>query len=235
MIEKFNQLTLDILLKDYATLDNFIVGSNLQLFTDISGLAERKEAFFIYYWGNAGVGKTHLLNALCRDFAERKLTAAFLPLDEHQTLAPEIIDEYSQLDLVAIDNLEQIAGDTVWEEKIFHCFNQIILNGKKMVITSCIAPQFLSLNMQDLKSRLLSGLAFNLKELTDSDKIQALQLRAKLRGFELNENVASFLLNRCSRRTSELFAILDKLDQASLVAHRRLTIPFVKDILGQNL
>ncbi len=62
-------------------------------------------------------------------------------------------------------------------------------------------------------------------------KILALQLRAKLRGFELPEDVGRFVLKRLDREMQTLFKTLDELDRASIVAQRKLTIPFVKDIL----
>jgi len=66
----------------------------------------------------------------------------------------------------------------------------------------------------------------------DEEKIVGLKLRAKLRGLELNDAVAHFLLNHYERNPKNLFAVLERLDKAALVAQRRLTIPFVKDILN---
>ena len=56
-------------------------------------------------------------------------------------------------------------------------------------------------------------------------------MRAKLRGFELSKEVGRFILKRLDRQMRTLFDMLDRLDHASIVAQRKLTIPFVKDIL----
>ncbi len=66
----------------------------------------------------------------------------------------------------------------------------------------------------------------------DEEKLLALQLRGKLRGFELPEDVGRFLLKRLDREMRTLFMTLDQLDRASITAQRKLTIPFVKEILG---
>ena len=70
-----------------------------------------------------------------------------------------------------------------------------------------------------------------LQALDDSQRLQALQLRAKGRGFDLPDDTGQFLMRRVARDMTALFNLLDKLDEASLSAQRRLTIPFVKTIL----
>ncbi len=77
----------------------------------------------------------------------------------------------------------------------------------------------------------LGGRSHKLQPLSDEDKLQALQLRARLRGFELPEDVGRFLLKRLDREMRTLFMTLDQLDRASITAQRKLTIPFVKEIL----
>ena len=69
-------------------------------------------------------------------------------------------------------------------------------------------------------------------ELKDEDKINTLQEHAKKRGLELSKSVGHYILNRCARNMHDLQTVLDRLDHASLVAQRKLTIPFVKDVLG---
>lgn len=71
-------------------------------------------------------------------------------------------------------------------------------------------------------------MSFHLDELDDEGKLSALQLRAELRGFKLPIDVGRFLLNRLSRDMRTLLATLNRLDNASFRAKRKLTIPFVK-------
>jgi DnaA family protein len=231
-MNKIKQLSLNLCLKDNATINNFFVGANKQLFDILSNLYANQEASFIYLWGKEGAGKSHLLNALCQLFGEHNKITAYLPLEEIQQLKPQILEEMENLDLFCIDDLDLLAGNLAWEEKLFHCFNKIIEGSKKIVITANIAPHFLSMTLPDLKSRLTGGLIFELKSLTDSEKVESLKQRAKLRGLDLNDQVANFLLHHYTRNTKNLFAILEKLDKEALAAQRKITIPFVKDILG---
>ncbi|MER2890704.1 DnaA inactivator Hda, partial [Escherichia coli] len=101
----------------------------------------------------------------------------------------------------------------------------------RLLITGDRPPRQLNLGLPDLASRLDWGQIYKLQPLSDEDKLQALQLRAKQRGFELPEDVGRFLLKRLDREMRTLFDTLDQLDRASITAQRKLTIPFVKDIL----
>ena len=70
-----------------------------------------------------------------------------------------------------------------------------------------------------------------LRGLDDQGKAEALRLQARQRGMDMPEEVAGYLLRRSPRDMTALFALLDMLDQASLAAQRKLTVPFVKEVL----
>jgi len=143
-----------------------------------------------------------------------------------------VLDGMEQLALICIDNIECVAGDEPWEMAIFDLYNRILETGRtKLLITGDRPPRQLNLKLPDLASRLDWGQIYRLQPLSDEDKLQALQLRSRLRGFELPEDVGRFLLKRLDREMRTLFITLDKLDRASISAQRKLTIPFVKETL----
>lgn len=230
-MNKFKQLALNLCLKDTTTFANFFVGTNKQLIDILVNLYQNNNIHFIYIWGNPGSGKSHLLSALCQIFSENALGATYLPLEEIKNINPRIFEGLESLDLLCIDDLNLLAGNSAWEEQLFHCFNKIMESDKKIIITANTAPQNLHLNLADLKSRMASGLTFELHELTDIEKIASLKLRAKLRGLDLNDPAAQFLLHHYARDTKNLFTMLDRLDKAALAAQRKLTIPFIKSVL----
>jgi DnaA-homolog protein len=230
-MNQLRQLALNLCLKDAATFANFFVGTNKQLINILKNLHKDNSPSFIYLWGNHGIGKSHLLSALCQSFSEHGLVAAYLPLEDAKQLDPQIFEDLEKLDLLCIDDLDLIAGNRLWEENVFHCFNKIIEYRKRIVITANAAPLALPLVLPDLKSRMSGGLVFEAHALSDEEKIAGLILRAKLRGLELTETVAQFLLYHYPRDTKSLFATLDQLDKAALTAQRKLTIPFVKNVL----
>lgn len=135
--------------------------------------------------------------------------------------------------MVCLDNIEQIAGDMRWEESIFDLFNKLTeKQSGKLLITATLPPKQAGFQLPDLVSRLEWGQVCQLKELNDEQKIAALQLRAMLRGFDLPTDVGAFLLKRVARDMRTLCILLEQLDTATIVEQRKLTIPFIKSVLG---
>jgi len=128
--------------------------------------------------------------------------------------------------------MDAIAGQGQWEEAVFHLYNQIREQGGGLVVSSHSAPAHLQLCLPDLRSRLGWGLMYQLKSLDDRQRLQALQLRAQQRGCEMPDETGRYLMRRLPRDMPVLFDLLDQLDEASLVAQRKLTVPFVKSVLG---
>ena len=104
--------------------------------------------------------------------------------------------------------------------------------GTQLIIAGHMGAQQLTIQLPDLHSRLQSGLLFQLFELSDEDKLSALQLRARQRGFDLPDAVGEFILLRAQRSLSALMQILDELDHSSMQQQRKLTVPLVKSTLG---
>jgi DnaA family protein len=100
-----------------------------------------------------------------------------------------------------------------------------------MVVAANAAPAAIGIALPDLLSRLGWGPVFQLHPLADSEKSEALRMRARQRGMELSAEVADYLLNHASREMHDLFTLLDRLDEGSLAAQRKLTIPFVRTFI----
>ncbi|VAW89144.1 DnaA inactivator Hda (shorter homolog of DnaA) [hydrothermal vent metagenome] len=226
-----DQLTLGVQLKDNASFANFYPGDNQEALQGLMALARQQEPGFLFLWGGEGTGKSHLLQALCHEVGSAGDPVAYLPLGETPAIAPAILSGLESMSLVCLDDLHSVAGNAAWEEALFHLYNRIQQQGGRLVITANAAPSLLGIGLADLASRLTHALIYHLQCLNDVQKGYALQQRATFRGFALPEEVLAYLLKRCSREMSELFDLFDRLDQASLTAKRRLTIPFVRDFL----
>jgi DnaA family protein len=216
------QLTLSLKLRDDATFANFFVGENGPL---LECLRDPQVPFF-YLWGAKGVGKTHVLQASCH-----LARSMYLSLAERDILPMNIFDGFENLHLLCLDDIEAAMGDAAWEEALFHCYNRARDNHVKVIVASSRPPKLLACGLPDLQSRLLSGVSFEMKALSDADLLSALLMRAKNRGIFLGEDVAQFLLRHYPRNMQDLYNILNKLDNASLEAKRKITIPFVKQVL----
>lgn len=226
------QLPLNIQLRDDATLDSFYPGDNLEVLNSVSQMAMGEGEQFLYLFGKIGVGRSHLLQAACHHAVSINLSAMYIPLSDLSTLSPLMLQGLEKRALLCMDDIDLIAGNELWEEGLFHLFNRMHSVGTRFMVSASMAPAHIPIVLPDLKSRLAWGLSAQLHPLNDEQKLEALQLRAKCRGLTLHASVGQFLLSRCSRNMTELFASLAQLDRASLAEQRRLTIPFVKHVLG---
>lgn len=227
-----DQLPLNMQLRDDATLTSFYPADNIQVLNAVTDMAHGRGETFLFLWGHIGSGRTHLLQAACHAAVENNLGAVYVPLQEMLTLSPDILQGIENIALVCIDDIHCVLGKREWEEALFHLFNKIRTNQGRLMIAAEASPKNLSIQLADLKSRLSWGLTFQVHSLNDEQKLSALQLRSYYRGLQLDKLVGRFLLSRCPRNMSELFNTLEQLDRASLTEQRRLTIPFVKHVLG---
>jgi DnaA family protein len=226
------QLALDIGLRDDATFNSYCKVNNEMAYACVVSMAQGQGEQFTYLWGKAGVGKTHLLQAACHLASDNELPSVYLPLDSVAvTVDIDKLQGLENINLICLDNVQAIATKSKWEEELFHLFNNIKAKQHKLLITADKPPTQLNLNLSDLKSRLSWGVVYQLHDLEDEAKLMVLQSRAKSRGLELDHAVGRFLLRRCSRNMAYLFTMLEHLDKASLAQQRKLTVPFVKQIL----
>ncbi len=226
------QLPLGIKLPDSSSFENYFPAENLAVVEALQHSVLENGEQFIFLWGAAGVGKTHLLQASCRAVSDQEGAASYLPLAHVRELEPAVLEGLEEMSLVCIDDLDAIVGDDKWEQALFHLYNRLRDSHTHLVMTANTNPNTLDIQLPDLQSRLNWGLTMQLQGLDDDSKLGALQLRASHRGFELPQAVGRYLLKHIPRDMPSLFGMLDQLDEASLAEQRKLTIPFVKKVAG---
>jgi DnaA-homolog protein len=233
---KPQQLSLSVNLNDDATFSNFyapVNTHNASVLDAVSKQIETANEPFIYLWGARGCGLTHLLQAACHRAQTLKKSFQYLPLHDLIGYAPDdLLFELEQLDFVCLDGLDDVVVCADWQLALFHLYNRLRDAGKLLLVTANLSPHQLPVSLPDLASRLHWGTTFQVHSLQDEEKRQALQLRARARGLDLNDEVAHFIIQRLPRDMNQLFSQLNRLDRASLDQQRKLTIPFVKQVLG---
>jgi DnaA family protein len=227
-----SQLLLNIKLPDGATFDSFVGDQGVPEVLRQQLQGNDPNLWYIYLWGKPGSGCSHLLQAACHEGRSKDLACVYISLSQSDTLSAELLHDLANQDLICLDDLGCIAGKNQWEEAVFDLFNQARTSRTRLIVGNTRPPGELMLGLADLKSRLTSGLVFHLQELSDTQKLTALTLRASNRGMNLEPEVARFILTRLDRGIDHLFAALDQLDQASLHQQRKLTINFAKEVLG---
>ena len=220
------QLPLAVSLPVAETFATWVSGGN----ANAVAMLRHTEQTLVYLWGSAGVGKSHLLHAVCAEYQQ----VIYLPLaDLAGVVAPQCLQGLEQYDWVCLDDIDAVLHDPDWCLELFSLFNRIHDGGRgKLVVTAKQSPVQLSVHLADLKSRLQWGLTLHIQALDDQQKAQAIQLRAAAMGLSLSAETAQFMVQRLHRDLASLIAALERLDRASIAAKRALTTPFVKAVLG---
>ncbi|HKM38189.1 MAG TPA: DnaA regulatory inactivator Hda [Thiopseudomonas sp.] len=232
---KPTQLSLGMRLRDDATFANYYPGANAVTLGYVEHACETEDQWMdslLYIWGTAGSGRSHLLQAACLRVEELGGRALYLPLADLEKYGTQLLDNVEFCDLVCLDDIQAVLGQPHWEEALFHAFNRLRDAGKQLLIAADASPRKLPIKLPDLQSRLSLALVFQLHELSDDEKLRALQLRASRRGLRLSDDVGRYMLARSVRSMTVLFDTLEQLDTASFQAQRKLTIPFLKEALG---
>ncbi|MGB0721422.1 MAG: DnaA regulatory inactivator Hda [Gammaproteobacteria bacterium] len=224
------QIPLPVSLPESRSFSNYLPGPNAEVVEHLRTLSGRG-AGLAYLWGEEGCGRSHLLQAACRRAGDLGASAYF-PLEELAVHGPAVIDGLDPSVSLFIDDLDAVAGDRAWESALFGLYNRARDADGLLIFSATVAPRGLGLILPDLESRLAWDLVLHLEHLDDEQCVQALRGRAGARGMRMDEATARFLLRTGPRDAHSLFAVLDHLDLASLSAQRRLTIPFLKSVLG---
>lgn len=224
------QLILGVQLKERATFASFLTARNVELVAHLRSVAATTPAGATWIAGPHAAGKSHLLQAVCAAVGAQQ-RAAYLPLESLLPFGPASLDGADMLDVACYDDVQTVAGLPDWEERLFSLWQRSLERGSTLVFAARENPAHVDFGLPDLKSRLASSAVFAVRELNDEEQLEALYLRAHLRGFELPPETAKYLQRRFPRDMRNLCEILDTLDDAAFAAQRRITVPFIRDVV----
>ena len=226
------QLALPVRLRDWVRFATFVPGRDAAA---VSALSDDRPTAprVLWLWGKPGTGKTHLLQSACAAAGASGATAAYFDLNEG--IDAGRLEGCESLPLVCLDSLERVADDAAWNAAVFRLHTLMHDQGGRLVVATRAAPASVAFQLPDLRSRLLAASVWQLHELDEPEQVRALQIRAARRGLELADEAALFLVRRLPRDMHSLCGVLDRLDAASLVAQRRLTVPFLREALARRV
>ncbi len=217
------QLPLPFALPERHTFERFIGAANAELIDRLKRPVERFECLWLF--GEPGVGKTHLLQAACHHLPR----SAYVPTNV--AVADATLDGYRRFAFVGIDDIAVWLGARNAELAVIGLYNALAEAGSRLVVAAAKSPRDMRFALPDLASRLRAAACYRLAPLGDGDKVALIERAAAERGLRLGPEVVQFLLSRASRDPRDLLGIVDRLDRSSLAAGRRVTVPFVKEVL----
>lgn len=229
-MSRFEQLLLNLRPRADARLTDFAGPSNAPVQAAAQGLLG-EEGGLLYLYGETGAGRSHLLAALCVEAEQLGMAAVLLPFGELAVLSPEVLDGLDGQDLIACDDVDAVAGLADWEEGLFHLFNRSRGAGARLVFTAAMPPARVAFTLPDLVSRLSLAPCWELGLPDDASRLALLEMAARRRGLFMEPAVLAWLVRRGPRLPGQLLALLETADRQSLSAGRRLTMPFLSQIL----
>jgi len=223
-------LPLALALADYASFDTFVGGANATAVEHVRSLAQGG-GDTVWLFGGEGVGKSHLLQAACRAATAAGRRAMYVALP---AASPAILADLERVDLLAVDDVHAVAGALEWERALFVVLNAYSSRNGALLLAATAPAAQCAFQLPDLQSRGAGAVTYRLAPLDDAERASALRLHAAARGLTLDAAAADCLLKRVARDMTALTSWLTRLDRASLTAQRRLTIPFIRELVSRS-
>lgn len=221
------QLLLPVQVRAQFTFANFFGAENAELVARLraiaAAVASTTERARIWIIGANGAGKSHLLNAIA--------SAAQAPLLAPHAASPAQLRALIPTALIALEDIQRVAGDPDWEATLLQTCNE---QTGGVVFASTRHPADAGFLLADLRSRLAACEIYRLSPVNEAELRTLLMTRAASLGLVLPEEVIDYLMVRLPRDAASQVAVFDVLDLASWRAQRRLTVPFVRSVLGAD-
>ena len=224
------QFPLDLRWPPHQRLDAFWPGGNVPALQGVSDIVDG-ETGWLYLHGASGTGKSHLLIGACRAVLEAGRPARYVSLSQIPDRRAEAIAAIAGDGLLAVDDVQAIAGDADAERALFDLYNRAQATDARLLVAAIASPSELGITLPDLVSRLSACTQCALHPLDDAGRRAMLRLLAGRVGLRLDDEVLDWWFARQPRDPASLVALLQRIDRAALAAQRRVTIPFLRELL----
>jgi len=230
------------------TFANFVVGSGNEFCHAAShAVADNPGEIYnpLYLYGGVGLGKTHLINAVANCLIDRGITKIAYRTGERFTneliqairngTSEQFRNQYRQVDVLIIDDIQFIAGKEKTQEEFFHTFNALYEVKKQIILTSDRSPRELTNLMERLRSRFNWGLVADIQAPDLETRLAILSSKAELAGVTLDKDVGHLLAARITNNVRELEGALTRLTAHSTLTGRVIDLPFARHVLRDLL
>ncbi len=231
------QIPLPLYLPQHLRFENFeVTPRSVEIVQALKSFAEGSSPASghparLFIAGEGGSGKSHLSVAVLRTAGGLGFDAALIPLRLWMDRPPGMIQGMERADLICIEDIDAIAGISRWEESLVFLIEASMRRKARLLVSARKQPAHIPFGLADLRSRLNASTVYRLPALDDEGRARALRRHAMDRGIDISDEIIAYLFARYRRDMPSLMALLERLDRRSLGARRRLTVPFVRQIL----
>lgn len=228
------------------TFENFVVGNNNRfVYTVALAVAESPAEVYnpLFIYGGTGLGKTHLLHAI-GNYMNELYPNLKVKYVTGETFMNELINSmgakddnrvfrnnYRNLDVLMVDDIQFIAGKMATQEEFFHTFNALHNMGKQIILTSDKPPTDIEKLEERLISRFAWGLIADIQKPDIETRIAILKKKAELDGLVADDEVFNYIAEKIDSNIRELEGALIKLKAFASLKNRPIDISLVQDAL----
>jgi chromosomal replication initiator protein len=239
----------DMLLSPDHSFDSFVVGPGNRLAHAGAVAVARKPAqaynpFFVH--SGVGLGKTHLLQAICRDAARSNpdIRIYYTSCNGFMTQFHEAVQagqmrsfrhRFRHVDILLIDDIHDLSRRDRSQEEFFHTFNRLTQTGKQVVLSSDAAPNEIPNLEERLTSRFNCGLVAGMERPDFETRVQILKSKAALRGVTLPDDVASYVAAKFDNNVRELEGAITKMQGLAAVSGSVMNLELAKLAVGADV
>ncbi|MHC4762427.1 MAG: chromosomal replication initiator protein DnaA, partial [Planctomycetota bacterium] len=229
---------------DY-TFENFVVGpSNRLAHASCVAVSQSPGNTYnpLFLYGNSGLGKTHLLQAVCWE-TQRKSAAAAIQFSSCEDFVNRFIrgietgnvagfqSQFRTVDMLVIDDIQFLSEREQSQEEFFHTFNTLYNNGKQIILSADCSPSELPLLEERLVSRFNWGLVARIDPPSHDTRVAILQKKAHLRGFDITDEVADYIARKVHANIRELEGALTTIYAVATTTGREITLELAQTAL----
>ena len=196
----------------------------------------------LYIYGDSGLGKTHIVQAIGHEVRQRhpELQVLYVSMNKFQAQfqtaykngeIPDFIHFYQMIDFLIIDDIQELTGKTGTQNAFFNIFNHLQLAGKQLILTSDKPP----VELKDIEQRLLTrfkwGLSAQLNSPDYDTKLKIIRAKARKIGAPISDDVVAYLADNISANVREIEGALSSLVANASFLGRKITPSLAKEIL----
>ena len=234
------------------TFDNFVVGSSNKFAHAASQAVADKPATLynpLFIYGGSGLGKTHLLCAICKEIQKKNPRARIL-YTKGETMTNELIEaiqkgttpefraKYREVDVLLVDDIQFIGGKVSTQEEFFHTFDHLHTNGKQIVLTSDRPPREIATLEERLQSRFVMGLTADIQPPDLETRIAIIRRKAQMLDLPIQDDVAIYIANQLKSNVRQLEGVVKRMKAQYLLGNEMPNIVAaqnaIRDIRNDN-
>lgn len=220
------------------TFENFVVGpSNRFAHAACQAVAAQPAVLYnpLFVYGNPGLGKTHLLNAIAKEFKKNfpSRTIIYIKGEDFTNeviegiargTMPHVREKYRTADLLLIDDIQFIAGKVSTQEEFFHTFDALHEAKKQIVLTSDRPPKEIATLEERLKSRFESGLLADIQIPDFETRTAIVNKKAESLGFTIPDSVSEYIATKLKNNIRQLEGAVKKLRAFHLLEDKPINV-----------